>query len=34
MKIGYSRVSTVEQNLDLQQDALTRPAASKSFLIP
>ena len=30
MLIGYARVSTVEQNLALQRDALNRPTFSES----
>jgi len=31
MLIGYARVSTVEQNLDLQREALTRASCEKIF---
>lgn len=30
-KVGYARVSTAEQNLDLQQDALSREGCSRLF---
>lgn len=32
MKIGYARVSTLEQNLDLQIDALEKRDVKKLFL--
>ncbi len=31
MKVGYIRVSSAEQNLDLQRDALTKAGCSKIF---
>lgn len=32
MKIGYAHVSTLEQNLDLQRDALTEAGCEKVFV--
>jgi DNA invertase Pin-like site-specific DNA recombinase len=34
MLIGYARVSTIDQRLDLQQDALRGQAVSASSAIP
>jgi DNA invertase Pin-like site-specific DNA recombinase len=34
MKIGYARVSTDEQNLSLQMDALTKVGCEKIFRDP
>jgi DNA invertase Pin-like site-specific DNA recombinase len=31
MLVGYARVSTQDQNLELQREALTRPGAKSSL---
>lgn len=31
MKIGYARTSTIDQNLDLQLDALTQAGCEKVY---
>ena len=31
MLVGYARVSTLDQNLDLQRDALTRAGCERLF---